>query len=332
MKKLKVFGYAWHVPHQYEIAKLPFIGEYHLVHNPFKKWDESGSPLPENVKFVPYFDPAENYDLAILHFDQQCIQDRIGKGRIIKDLIEVLPYNLPKVVINHQTPFLDKMPVQDVINKTRELIGHIPMVVNSKEAATQWGWGNPIIHGLTASEWFDLPKEPRVVTVLTPAGMEQAYKREFIMQVREMVQEAGIIFCWIGVDVGRFDTKDEYKEYIGRSLVYFQGTHNSPMPRSRTEAMLSGACIVTTKYHDADSFIEDKVNGFLVERAPEYGGEDRLLARKAADLLIDLVRNRYKQAIDIGQRGKKTASELFTTEKFQKQWIDFINKTYPKLI
>lgn len=332
MKKLKIFGHAWHVPHQYELAKLPFVGEYHLVHNPFKKWDVAGAPIPPNVKFVPIYEPSENYDLAILHFDQQCVEPRIGKGRIVKDLLRVLPYNLPKIVINHQTPYSDKSSVDEVIARTRELLGHLPMVVNSHEAAKQWGWGHPIIHGMEPSEWMDLPKEPRIVTVLTPAGMEAAYKRDFMMEVRELVQEAGVIFCWVGVDVGRFDSKEEYKNYLGRSLVYFNGVHNSPMPRSRTEAMLSGCCIVTTRYHDTETFIEQGKNGFFVERDPVHAAEDRLLAKDAAALLIDIVQNRYHEAIAVGQAGKQTAIEKFSPSNFQDQWIQLVNTLYPDML
>jgi hypothetical protein len=48
------------------------------------------------------------------------------------------------------------------------------MVVNSHTAASdkEWGFGHPIVHGMDPGEWFDLPKEPRIFTALSPAGFD----------------------------------------------------------------------------------------------------------------------------------------------------------------
>lgn len=60
-------------------------------------------PLPEGVKFVPYYQPGR-YDLAVLHLDQQCVDPNIGKGTLYRHLNKVIQ-DIPKVVINHGTPF-----------------------------------------------------------------------------------------------------------------------------------------------------------------------------------------------------------------------------------
>lgn len=87
------------------------------------------------------------------------------------------------------------------------------------------------------------------------------------------------------------------------------------MPRTRTEAILSGVCIVTTKYQDADTFIEDGVNGFLCKRNPEDA------AKKIADMIFD-----YKKAVEIGQRGKETAMKLFSKERYQREWLSLVER------
>lgn len=320
MKKLKVFGYVWHVPHQYEIAKLPFVGEYHLIHHPFKTWDESGRPIPENVKFVTEYDEKEKYDLAILHLDQQCVEPRIAKGRVITEIINKI--NCPKVVINHQTPFSDRLTVDEVIRKVKYVIKDTPMVVNSKKSREQWGWGYPIIHGMESAEWKVLPKEPRAITVLTRAGMERAYQRNFLYATRERLHDEGIPFTWVGVDRGRLPSFEEYTDYLGRSLVFLNGTVNSPMPRSRTEAMLSGCCIVTLRHHDIADYIEDGVNGFIIPRNPE----------SAVKLIKELLTNRYHEAVQVGMRGRETALKEFSSDKFAQQWEVFLTKIYPGLL
>jgi hypothetical protein len=50
----------------------------------------------------------------------------------------------------------------------KQLIGDNFMIVNSYESVDRWGWGYPLIHGMQADEWFDRPKEPRVVISLSP--------------------------------------------------------------------------------------------------------------------------------------------------------------------
>ena len=86
------------------------------------------------------------------------------------------------------------------------------------------------------------------------------------------------------------------------------------MPRARTEAMLSGCCVLTTPAQDAEDFIEDGKNGILIQkRDPAY----------VVELIVGLLDD-YKTAIQIGQEGKKTALELFGIERYQKEWRDWM--------
>jgi len=302
---------------------LPFIGQYDLLINPYRTWGTESRPFPINCHWVTHFERGY-YDFAILHVDQQSIYDpeednRISKGRLFTEVKEVIGNDCPIIIINHMTPFHDKYDNAYVIEFIKKMVGKSLMVCNSHEATQQWGFGKTIIHGFDINEWWDLPKEPRCVTVLTPAGMEKAYRRIFLHQVIRRLKEFEVNHIWIGVD-RKFKSFNEYRNFLGRSLVYFNPTWQSPRSRARTEAMLSGCCIVTTPYHDADTFIKDGVNGFLTSKAkiidpriidnPEY----------TADLIRDLILNRPKEALKIGQNGKKTAQQLFNKKEFEKQW------------
>lgn len=284
--------------------------------------------MPENCQWVTHFKP-NHYDLAILHVDQQSIYDeekgdRISKGRLFVEVRKTIGNDCPVVVINHMTPFHDKYDNSYTVAFIKKMVGQDTMVCNSYEAAKQWGFGNPIIHGMDSEEWWDLPKEPRVITVLSPAGMEKAYRRIFLHQVIRKLKEVKINHIWVGVDK-KFSSFDAYRDFLGRSLVYFNPTWQSPRPRARTEAMLSGCCVLTTPYHDADTFIKDGVNGFLTSKMeitdprvidnPEY----------TAGIIRDLIDNPDK-AIRIGQEGKKTAQKLFSKEAFADQWIKLMEK------
>lgn len=321
---MKVIGVPWHIGHQFELAKL--FKEYHLLVNPWRDWGVRGRPIPDNVKFVTDYKKGE-YDFAILHVDQQSIYmpsegEKISKGRLYSEVNELIQ-DIPKVVINHMTPFHDKYTPPEVVERIKDMVGDNPMIVNSYMAQKQWGWGTPIIHGMDASEWWDNPKEPVCFTTLSPAGMEKAYRRIFLRTVKRYLKDAGIKHIWVGVDT-KFNNFDDYRDFISRGLVYFNPTWQSPRPRARTEAMLSGACVVTTPYHDANEFIKDGENGFLTSESVITDPRVMDNPRYTADLIADLILNRPKEAIEIGKRGKATAMELFSPEKFEQQWTDFL--------
>ena len=146
---------------------------------------------------------------------------------------------------------------------------------------------------------------------------------EIFARVRRLLKDKGVPFVWIGPDK-KFGSQEAYSDYLGRSLVYFNPTYQSPRPGARTEAMLAGCCIVTTPYQDADTFIEDGVNGFLTSKArikdprimdsPEY----------TANLLEKLVMKEPELAIRIGKEGRRTAMQLFSHDKFAEQWKNYL--------
>lgn len=329
MKKLKVFGVPWHVSHQYELAQMSFIDTYDFVINPYRTWGSINRPFPENGRWVTHYEKGK-YDLAILHVDQQSIYDpeqgdRIHKGKLYMELRQAIGNDVPIVTINHMTPFHDKYESPYVVDFIRKMTEGSTMVVNSFEAKKQWGWGNVIIHGLHPEDWLDLPKEPRVTVVLSPGGMDKAYRRVFLTTVKKMCHDMGVPFSWVGgPGEKRPQSFEEYREFLGRSLVFFFPAWQSPRPRARTEAMFSGCCIVTTPYQDANTFIKDGENGFLTSR--EVIQDPRVMdnPEMTAQLLKRLVLDNPQEALEIGQKGKQTAMDLFTFDKFENQWRELL--------
>ena len=126
--------------------------------------------------------------------------------------------------------------------------------------------------------------------------------------MRAALLKRGIVHCHVPVDY-KPRTWNEYREFLGRTLVYFNPTRDSPMPRARTEAMFSGCCVLTTPYHGADRFIDSGVNGYIVPREPEY----------VADLVESLI-HEPSRAMELGQRGKETARSLFSWIRFATEW------------
>lgn len=321
-KKLRVFGVMNHVGNQYEMLKLAekYNVEFTYLENNVRKWSRySARPIPDHLKWATHYE-AGKYDVAILHVDQQHVNPDIGKGQLYTQMNEVIQ-DIPKIVINHGTPMYDEMYDEEmVINGgiihdakgdrqipgMKQKIGDNFMVVNSYESVDRWGWGYPLIHGMQADEWYDLPKEPRVTISLSPGGLDKYYNRQLLTAIKgELKDRLGLEVWHITVSYEAKDWQD-YREILGSSLIYINPTLDSPMPRSRTEAMLSGCCVLTSKHHGAEDFIEHGVDGFIVPDNP-------LSYVKAVDTLIN---GCYKDAIRIGQHGKAKAQKVFNLDRY----------------
>jgi len=348
MDTIKILNYSWHLSHQNSLFSIPatewsWLTQYKRQYGTGVR----GDILKKyNVKSVPFFEKGK-YDAVLLHLDQQCFEDSLwerGKGSLFREVNSSV-YGVPKIVIMHGTPFYPEMFPSDIqdfnykelgfeesqINMSSELINRFKdavkdfdkIVFNSRRAKSQWGFDNDaraiaIWHGLEATDWLDLPKEPRVVTMISPGGLDSYYDRTFLKAVKDKLSEKDIMHCHITVDV-QFKSFDEYRDFLGRSLIYFNPTKESPMPRSRTEAMLSGCCVVTTFNQDSELFMKDGVNGFKAIRNPDY----------VVTLIEGLIKN-YQKAIEVGQEGKKTALELFSKDRFESQWRGLLEEVTHK--
>lgn len=329
-KSIKIFTAVNHVGNEYETLKLAkkYPVKFYYLENNIRRWTKySARPEPttwlndDEFEWVQYYEPGK-YDLAILRVDQQHTDPNIGKGWLYEDLNELIQ-DIPKLVVNHGTPMWDEFYTEDMVinggvvqtprgekklKGMKEKVGDNFMIVNSYEAVNRWGWGYPVIHGMDANEWYDLPKEPRVVLSLSPGGLDKYYNRELITAIKGAVKEkVGLDVFHTNVNI-RFeqDNWEQYKRFIASSLINLSPYKDSPMPRSRTEALLSGACVLSSRYHNADEFIEHGVDGFIVPDNP----------MSYADAIYHLINGNYQNAVDIGQRGKEKAQKLFSLDRY----------------
>lgn len=333
MSKLRVFGVLNHLSHQYEMLKLAEKQdvEFTYLYNNVRKWTEySHRPMPKHLNWATEYEPGK-YDLAILHVDQQHVNPNIGKGWLYRDMNEVIQ-DIPKIVINHGTPMYPEMYDEDtVINggeftdrngkKThivgmKEKIGDNFMIVNSYTAVKRWGWGYPLIHGLDPDEWWDQPKEMRIVLPLSPGGLDTYYNRQLHTHIKEQTKEKMIMdVLHTNVNYKVIDWND-YRQLLGGSLIALTPFKDSPMPRSRTEAMLSGCCVLTSKYQDVERFIKSGVNGLIVPDNP-------LSYVETIDQLINF---NYRKAVEMGQNAKETAKKYFHIDRYHEQLYEILVK------
>lgn len=316
-RKIRVFGHPWHLSHQYSLSKIPFLDWRWLIQ--YKR------PYSEKIRedfmagrWVPHYEPGE-YDVAVLHLDQQCIEPELwerGKGSLYRELDQVIA-DIPKVVIMHGTTYYpEKFSRGEIVERVREIVGGNTMVTNSNQCARDFGFGTPIVHALDPEDWLDLPKEARAVTVVSAGGLDKYYDREFFEGIRDELAERGIYHCHVTVDWVSKDW-DDYRNFLGRSLIFIAPFKDSPMPRARTEAMLSGCCVLTTPWQDAGDFVRHGENGFIIGDAAT--GVPRN-PKDVADLVEKLIEN-YPLAVAVGREGRKTAIERFgDVRRYHDDW------------
>lgn len=297
--------------------------EFTYLENNVRRWsDHSARPRPKHLKWATHYEPGK-YDLAILHIDQQAADPAIGKGQLYRQLNEVIT-DIPKIVVNHGTPMWDEQFTEEVvinggeiidrkgkprrIDGIKKIIGDNFMVVNSYHAVKRWGWGYPIIHGMTPSEWWDLPKEPRALVMVSPAGLDKYYNRQLLTAIKSYTEErVGMFPIHIPVSFAPNDW-DEQRDVLGRSLLFIHQQFDTPMSRGRTEAMLSGCCVLSARHEDTELFLKNGENALLLPDNP----------LSYAETIYQLINFRYQDAVEIGQRGKETALKYFTTDRYLK--------------
>ena len=314
---IKIFSYGWHTAHQHSLCSVPGTHFSYISNRVKPSWNESCRPWPNNLDIVDHYEPGK-YDLAILHVDQQCLFGGL-KGVPYRECNKMIN-DIPKIVINHGTPHFQNHPPEMIARMMKDSIGDNLMIVNSHEARKEWGFGEVIVHGLDPKEWKVSENDKttdRITTVLSPGnssgdhsqdGWAEYYDRYLFDAVRGNVD-----VVWVGKDK-KFENFEDYRKFLAESLIYFNPTRFSPMPRSRTEAMLLGCCVVTTPYHDADRFITHGVNGFLFKTEKE-----------AVKILKHLKKN-TGLAVKVGMAGRETALEIFSKKRFDQEWLEKIKK------
>lgn len=327
-KKYKIFDYTWHIPHQYDLLHaLRDDCEFYFCLNLRSGWDTTQRPIPPNLNFVTHYEPGA-YDVAMLHVDQSSIL-RADKRAVYEQFNEVIT-DIPKIVINHGTPVfpeaysyrnLSELEAQERCKaQIKELIGDHIMVVNSHASASEkeWGWGIPIVHGMRADDWWDLPKEPRVFSALSTWGLDIYYNRQRLIEVSEYLDSVyGYPLSYAKVNIDTGSSPEAYKNYLGSSLLYFDPSIRTPMNRARTEAFLSGCCVIQVEgAHDLELWAEHGENIILV---PDDTAE---IAKTMAYYLT----TGYHEAVKVGQRGKQMAMKQFNPEKYRQQWLNVLKQ------
>src|SRR5437763_41472 len=175
-RRYRVLTHRWHVAHQYEIYKLPF--DFTLVTGTgtgiTDQWSPDERPLLPNVCLSRVEDiNLADFDLAIVHFDENVLSPDLGNGVLSPDWGDTFRWfldnvKLPMVAVCHGTaPFvgqyganpglIEKFDTYDAdADLLRSALANVPVVVNSHQAAREWRFSKTRIiwHGLDPQEFL----------------------------------------------------------------------------------------------------------------------------------------------------------------------------------
>lgn len=342
--KLRILSYKWHVGHQYELQKIGHQFTYVSLDGRVD-WNYESRPLGSNVMFRRWDDINEkDYDVAILHFDENVLNPEMACGRLgldwgmkFKNMMSEVT-QIPKIAICHGTPpfhgmfdvrytkkdlMTEKVPEKEYLVK---YLAGIPVICNSHKAMEQWGFSKSrtIWHGMDISDYPISTYRKGGIYVANSIRARPHYRGYYWfkkLQRKHMCSYLG------GDEAGEFRTvsvrkpsgvannnayaKQKFKNYVDvirDHSIFLNTTLRSPMPRSRTEGMLCGLAVVTTNFHDEDMFIENGKDGFIGTSVEEL------------DEAMDFLKRNPVQIQKIGFRGREKASKVFSIDRYISEW------------
>lgn len=348
-KRLRIITYRWHVAHQYELYKLPH--DFTLVTGTGSgmtdQWSYDQRPLRANARLITALqvDPRD-YDLAILHFDENVFAPHLANDMGSADWGETLRWaldrlaGLPKIAICHGTvPFVgqyrsDPEPKRSFTihdDERRFLVGtlanaKIRVVCNSRQAALEWGFADcrVIWHGFDPQE-FPPGTLSRDVLTLDLNWSRPHYRGRWEQQevISRLRPGTGVETATHPSAVienrsqNAFATR-QFRSYVDRIRdfkVYLNTTLRSPMPRSRGEAMMTGVIPVSLANHDVYEFIENGVDGFYAHSPGDL-----------ADFINDLLNDRARVR-EMSRAARLKALDVFNHDRYLADWSALIRET-----
>jgi hypothetical protein len=347
-RRLRILTYRWHVPHQYELYKLPhdFTLATGLGNGMSDVWQYDQRPLRRNARMVPIsqIDPRD-YDVAILHFDENVFAAPLGNGVMtpqwglaFRRFLEAFP-NLPKVGICHGTaPFEGQYGVDPGPKRAfrlheaerQELVravaaADVRVICNSHEALGEWGFvdARVIWHGFDPQEFPECTRQ-RDILALAPDLHRPHYRGAWEHQRVVDLLTPGLCVETAAHQGGSIEVRDtnpfavrNFRSYVDRIRqfsVYLNTTLRSPMPRARGEAMMTGVIPVCLRNHDIDRFVENGVDGFYADTPEDL-----------AAFLNDLFQDRGRIP-EMSRAARRKAMDVFNHDRYLTAWTNLLGE------
>jgi glycosyltransferase involved in cell wall biosynthesis len=346
-RRYRILTHRWHVPHQREIYKLPF--DFTLLTGTgtgfTNDWGYDQRPLRPNVRLVPAesVDPSA-FDLAIVHFDENVLCPDLSNGVLGAEWGDTFRWfieniKLPMVAVCHGTvPFVGQYAAnadairqfelyQSEADNLRNALADVNVVVNSYQAADEWYFrrSRVIWHGLDPQEFNEGTHELDIIHHGIDQHRPHYRGAHALRQALKILEAEGLKISShkheSTAPVPRSDPRfsdfafKDWVDHLGRHKVYLNTTLRSPMPRSRTEAMLCGVIPVSLDNHDVSRFIQNGVNGFCSSSIEELAEFCKTVCRD------EQMRKKMSEA------ARATAMDLFNHDRFLTEWVNLVEET-----
>jgi len=320
IKNRRVLDYRWHVPHQYELLKLKnteFDFYCRRLSEPWPLWDYGLRLQPKSLRRPLYFEEInprkmQEYDFIILHLDEVEIHNR--KGILNEMMYLAKNYNLPCISIMHGFPSEDHT-FEDV-TRLEDIVMGLPknyIVFNSEAQRDVWGFSDMpvILHGIDPDEW-SIEKDEKLLssqplTCIRGMAKKPKYYGKDIFDEVNIKLNAKIALH------ERVEGFDNYKQLFKKHYIYFHPGRKSSMPRSRTEALLSGCYVVSTGFVGEVEIFKD-IPGTFISNNPN----------ELYEYLLFLIEN-PEIAINEGKKAREEAIKVFSISRFLQDWEELIH-------
>jgi spore maturation protein CgeB/Tfp pilus assembly protein PilF/ubiquinone/menaquinone biosynthesis C-methylase UbiE len=325
--KLKILTFNWHEPYLCLLSRMnheflvvePEISPGHL-----RKWDQNMRPVPNNVCLI-------SMEQALKILEQGEFDCIIAHN--VKDLIKVIDYSLPKIMVFHNCLSTEiklgknKIDRNDYLQKTTPLFNGVTKVFISEMKKADWDMqGEVILPGLDVSKYGGYTgnekKVLRVGNLLKERDLMMGYFfGEKVLKGHPLLtlgMNPGIPES--RMSDGFDDLLKQFKNnrvYINTTMDGFEDGYNLAM----LEAMATGMPVVSSQNKTSPIF--DGINGFS-------SNDTDYLSRCIEKLMQDPV-----LAKQMGCQARKTVAEKFPINKFIQSWSrgielainDFLKRT-----
>ena len=309
---LKILTYNWHEPY---LCLLSRIGHTFLVIEPeitngtYRRWDTSMRPIPNNVILVSEKE-------ALTQLDEGALDLVIAHN--IKDLINIHPYSLPKILVFHNKLTTEinlannKTNRNDYLDSINPLLKNIKKVFISESKRQDWGMeGDVILPGLDVNHYGgysgDNPSVLRVGNLIKERDVMMGYSTsESIL--------SGFPSITLGLNpnipvsrmsIGFDDLLNQYRSlrvYLHTTSNNYEDGYNLAL----LEAMAVGMPVISID--NKTSPIKDGINGYI--------SDDIQYLRTCLNKLLE----DQELAISLGQNARETVKEKFPQSKFLNLW------------
>ncbi|SMD00922.1 glycosyltransferase [Rhizobium sp. RU36D] len=343
---IRILSYRWHAPHQYELHRLP--AQFTMISGAsgmpgFEQWPYNERPKRPNVRILPWQElRPTDYDVALLHFDENLLIPFLSNGRLPPGWGEsarrLSETGLPVIGLCHGTvPFIGQYGVADgpidefiqIESARQQLVSWFenlgaPVVCNSFQAQAEWGFNRSRVfwHGFDPLEY---PRASLTRDVLVVGGKDRPHYRGYYeeeavrahLHDRIRVERLPARVVPLERETGNPFAVRKFRAYVDavRSFsFYLNTTLRSPMPRSRGEAMMTGVIPVSLRNHDVELFIEQGVDGF-------YADDPETLATFINDVQAD--RDRLER---MSKAARLKAFDVFNHDRNLQGWIRLLDE------